>query len=747
MLKSQSRPASRRRPARARLGLETLEARDLMTVSAGIVNGQLLVTGAAFDSINVDHAQGSTIVSGTGLNATSFLDNQITNGILIKPGTFGIVNILGEGKSTTIDDLNGAHASVSVGKFGQLNDVLGSLNIVDTTGLTSLTVDDSADTTARNVTLGINTGQGEISGLGLPTIFYNNFGGTVTFNGGPGNGTVPNTYTVQDTVSLATTILNTDTGTGKTSTVNVQGTTGVLDVNGGKGNDTFNISSTAKTLDTIKAKVSVDGGGGTDTLNVNDQGSTTPHTYVLSGGEVSRDSAKIDFANVKNVHVNGGSGKNTIDVQQVLSTVQMNVFGAGGNNTFNVSSTGFTLDTIQGGLVLHGSGGTDTLNVNDQAAATSETYTIQATSVQRNGGPAPIVFDAGIKNVNVNGTNTGFTSGVFNVVDTPKNAVTTLNTGSGNSTVNVEGTTGALVITAQGGNQHVNIGLNNSVKSINGAVSLTNSNGETGLDILDAAGPAANVTMGVNAQGVGFINGLAPAPIDYAQNDVSQVDVNGPQGANKYTITDTAKSAKVSTGTLITAAINSTNTFNVQKTTGGLEIIDGSGKDIINVGSTANTLDTIQGVVTVQGSALGFDTLNINDQGSKTPHTYFQTAGLLARSGAADIFFSNIASLHVNKGPVLGSPPQAKDLKLTQPTPGSPLVTLTGQLTDSDPAAKLTLTVDWGDTSQPKTITPGQLPFKLEHTYAKKGTYIVRVVWTDLKTHESNSEDLKVTVA
>jgi hypothetical protein len=743
MLNSKSRPASWRRPARAQLGLEALEARELMTVSAGIVNGQLLITGGNFDNITVDHAQGSTIV-----NNQSFLDSQITNGILIKPGLFGNVNIEGEGQPTTIDDRNGAHANVSVGKFGHLDAVLGSLNIINAQGLESLSVDDSADTTARNVTLSVAEGvTGVISGLGLPTIFYDNFGGTVTFNGGPANGAVPNTYTVQDTVASAKTILFTDTTAGKTSTVNVQGTTGALAVNGGKGNDTFNIGSTAKTLDAIKGQVTVDGGGGTDTLNVNDQGSTTPHTYVLSGGEVSRDQANILFANVKNVNANGGSGKNTIDVQQVLSTVQLNVFGVGGNNTFNVGSTGFTQDTIQGGLFVHGSGGTDTLNVNDQAASTSETYTVQATSVQRNGGPAPVNFDGGIKNVNVNGTNTGFTSGVFNVVDTPKNATTTLNTGSGNSAVNVEGTTGALVIDAQGGRQSVNIGLNNSVKGINGGVTITNSNGETGLDVLDSAGPAApNVTMGVNVQGFGFISGLAPAPIDYAQNEVSFVTVNGPQGANKYTITDTAKGASAFNGTLIVAGFNSTNTFNVQKTSGGLEIEDGSGKDTINVGSTANTLDTIQGVVSVQGG-LGFDTLNINDQGSKTPHTYFQSSGLLARSGAADIFFSHIASLHVNKGPVQGSSPKARGLKLTQSAKGSHRVTLSGRLTDADRAAKLTLTVDWGDGLQPKTIKPGQSPFKLRHRYVKKGAYTVRVVWTDHRTHESNSQDLRVTVA
>jgi hypothetical protein len=885
MLKSKLRPAARRRPARARLGLEALEARDLMSVDAFLSGGQLLVQGeGAGNAITVDHSPGATIVSGTGLSPTSFPDSAITNGILIRPAPADTVSILAEAASTTIDDLGRGGLAVNVGKNGQLGGVLGNLSIISANGdlLKSLNVDDSADTTTRNVTLGlVNAAQGEIFGLGLPTIFYPNFNGSLTFSGGPGNGTVANTYTVQDTVAGAKTVLNTGTGkrgalvfvqgttgaltvngqgpvqevavglnnsvqsikgtvtvtstggevhlnvldqagpaapsvsmgvngqnlgfisglapatifyaandiesatvfgpqTATTYTItdtasnfnpngpltevlggngnntfNVQRTSGLLQVVGGTGNDAFNVGSTARTLGTIQGHVDVFGGGGTDTLNVNDQGTTTPQTYSLSNEDIlPSDGKDIFFAGIRNVNFTAGSGNNTIDVQQVLNTVLLNVFTSG-NNTFNVASSGFSLNTIQGPLSFHGGAGSNTLNVNDQAGTAAETYTIQATSVQRlsgQSGPATINFDASVKALNVIGTNTGFTSGVFTVLDTPKGAVTTLNTGADNSTVNVEGTTGALVISATGGAQFVNIGLNNSVASINGAVTISNSIGETGLAVLDAKGPAGrNVTMGVDAQGFGFINGPAPALIKYAQNDVRGVTIDGPQGGATFTITDTARSNKVFVNTLILAGLNGGNVFNVQKTTGSLEIEGETGQNTTNIGSTANTLDTIQGSVTVLG-ALGGDTLNINDQGSTTPHTYFQGVnfqgvGFLRRSGAAEIDFTHIASLHINKGPVVGTPPAAKGLKLTPGPKGSRQVTLTGQLTDADPAAQLTLTVDWGDGTQPQTIKPGQSPFSLKHKYARKGSYTVRAVWTDLKSHQSNSQDLRVTVA
>jgi hypothetical protein len=908
MLKSKSRPAARRRPARARLALEALESRDLMSVSAGIVNGQLQVSAGPNENIVVDHSGGQTIISGL-----TFQDSQITNDILVKMSAQDRIFILATVPSIVVDGQGQAGLTVFAGGNGHLDGVRGALSIINDQGLTSLTLDDSADTTTRTLTFGlVNASQGQIFGVGLPSVFYGNFPGTVTFNGGPGDGINGNDYTVQDTVSEATMILNTGTGkrdtfvkvqgttgaltvngqgsslffsvglsagvggldsvgsihgtttftstggpidlavldkfgpatsnvtmgvngqnlgfisglaqapifyaandvesvavfgpqTGSTYTItdtapnntfpvaldtgivgtfvgaaggnntyNVQKTTGKLTIDGGEdnGTNTFNIGSTANTLGTIQGEVDANGGGGfgVDTVNINDQGTTTKQTYTLSVNKqlntselLASDAPKgIFFNGIRNANLNAGSGDNTINVQQLLNTVLLNVSTGGGNNTLNLANTGFSLDTIQGGLSFHGAGGSNTLNVDDQAATVAETYTILSNSVQRlgrTGGPLFINFDASVKNLTVNGTTTGFTNGLFTVVDTPKNAVTTLNTGADDSTVNVEGTTGPLVISATGGAQFVNIGLNNSVAalnnsvaSINGAVTLSNSIGETGLAVLDAKGPAGrNVTMGVDAQGFGFISGLAPAPIKYAQNDVRGVTIDGPQGGATFTITDTAKSNKVSSGTLILAGLNGGNVFNVQKTTGSLEIEGETGKNTTTIGSTANTLDTIQGKVTVLG-ALGGDTLNINDQGSTTPHTYFQGVNFqgtafLIRSGAAEIDFTHIASLHVNKGPVLGSAPAAKNLKLTQPAPGSRYVTLRGQLTDADPAAPLTLTVDWGDGSHPQTIKPGQAPFSLKHHYARKGTYTVRAVWTDLQTGQSNSQDLTVKVA
>ena len=65
---------------------------------------------------------------------------------------------------------------------------------------------------------------------------------------------------------------------------------------------------------------------------------------------------------------------------------------------------------------------------------------------------------------------------------------------------------------------------------------------------------------------------------------------------------------------------------------------------------------------------------------------------------------------------------------------------------DANPAAKLQLTVVWGDGSPAQALKPGQKPFSLQHEYHKAGTYTVHVTWTDLGTGLSRSQDLTIEV-
>jgi hypothetical protein len=161
----------------------------------------------------------------------------------------------------------------------------------------------------------------------------------------------------------------------------------------------------------------------------------------------------------------------------------------------------------------------------------------------------------------------------------------------------------------------------------------------------------------------------------------------------------------------------------------------------------SNNLDPIQGEVTVLGGSFesGTDTLTINDSGSTTPHVYTQTPTTLQRSGAAKINFFDIDILHIFKGPITGSPPLATNVSLPKSIKAGQAARLTGHLSEADGDTKLTLTVDWGDGSQPTPIKPGQKPFSLAHKYAAAGTYTVRAIWTD-STGQSNFQAMSLSV-
>jgi hypothetical protein len=316
-----------------------------------------------------------------------------------------------------------------------------------------------------------------------------------------------------------------------------------------------------------------------------------------------------------------------------------------------------------------------------------------------------------------------------------------IKSGTGNDRVKILHTVNPVEIKGQDGRDTVTI---SDARNIAANVLITNTTGSTQLNIADTSPAHHDVVMGIDAASFGTISGLAPgATISYRASDVSAVRINTGTGGNTFTVNDTVKDNH-NNATLIFGN-NGNDIFTVRKTTGRLTINGGFGNDVINVGSADNKLDAIQGAVTVDGGLGGTDTLNINDQGSKTPHTYTQSATTLDRNGAARITFTGIENLHVNKGAVLGNAPQAKDLKLTPSAKKCQFATLTGRLVDTDPGDALSLTVDWGDGSKPQTSTPNRAPFSLKHRYEQAGTYTVRVIWTD-NTGQSNFRDPSLVV-
>src|SRR5439155_14923873 len=77
----------------------------------------------------------------------------------------------------------------------------------------------------------------------------------------------------------------------------------------------------------------------------------------------------------------------------------------------------------------------------------------------------------------------------------------------------------------------------------------------------------------------------------------------------------------------------------------------GGGNDVVNVGSTTNSLDTILGRVSVDGQ-VGADRLTVNDQGAVRGVGYTITSTAVARFGAASVAYVGIEDLTVNAASV-----------------------------------------------------------------------------------------------
>jgi hypothetical protein len=267
-------------------------------------------------------------------------------------------------------------------------------------------------------------------------------------------------------------------------------------------------------------------------------------------------------------------------------------------------------------------------------------------------------------------------------------------------------------------------------------VSITNVGSRSVLDVSDFSASLAfngsghsvvldhaSVPGGVNT---GTISGLAPATISYVSNDVRSVTLTGSNFADSFFVRSTP-------GIFSTVTVNG-----------------GFGNDMINIGSTSNTLNGILGPVTVNGG-LGTDTVNILDNGSTTAHTYTQTATTLTRSSTADgtvtINYPGIEFLGIARGPVANPhPPLARHLRFPASIRAGKAAALSGHLADGDGDRALTLTVDWGDGSAPTIVHPGQKRFTLKHKFSVEGTHTVRAIWTD-STGESNFRDLALVVA
>jgi hypothetical protein len=295
-------------------------------------------------------------------------------------------------------------------------------------------------------------------------------------------------------------------------------------------------------------------------------------------------------------------------------TIQNITFGA----HFPTTAAGSTLDLMRSPLVVHGRPGNPavTLAVEDEAAPSGETYTVGiATTFTLP--PTPIgefVARPGAAEIRFDRLDM--------TLDTSTHQTTSV------AVLGVfQGT--SVTVNARGQTNSVTVGdIQNKLDGFAGPMTV---NGQAG----------AATTLLINDQGaMGSPQpaySLAAATLVRTRPSlVVQISYSGLQNLT------------------LNVAGGGTTIVNVLGTAAGTNYVintgTGSSSYTINLSSATNSLDPLQGVLTIQGQG-GPTTLVINDQGTSTPNlTYTLTAITFQRTGTNLVNYANIQALTINTG-------------------------------------------------------------------------------------------------
>jgi hypothetical protein len=198
-----------------------------------------------------------------------------------------------------------------------------------------------------------------------------------------------------------------------------------------------------------------------------------------------------------------------------------------------------------------------------------------------------------------------------------------INTGNGHDIVKIEYTLAGKPVTVNDGSGSDDVYISplaQNLNNIQGPVTVHGNHAGTDNLIIDDQnnGGSQTFTLGIDSVARGA------ASIFY-DNLANHVTVNGGNGGNTFNV-------QALSGTYLSVSLN-TGPFN----------------NVINVGSPAGSVDTIQAPLAVNGQG-GLNTLNVNDQGNPFDRTYTLTSNTVGRQGASTITYSSIQTLRLNSG-------------------------------------------------------------------------------------------------
>jgi hypothetical protein len=422
----------------------------------------------------------------------------------------------------------------------------------------------------------------------------------------------------------------------------------------GTGTNTVTLGDANGTLDGFQGTAVLVGQGDTS-LTVDDAGSTAAHTYQISGSTITRDGSGLNFSysGVQSVAFDAGSGGNIIGIVGTAPGITTTVnAGPGGDTIFafdmpanvsDINNDSFTLDNFFGPLAINGAGNT-VMSVDD---GYFHTFTLTGSEIVRDG--TPLISYHGLSNLYFNdaGDNT------FNWQGTAAGTTTeldyigpgdTINVGDANNTL--DGFLGTPIIATAGDNT-LNIYDQGSSTPHDYAIA-------SGV-AMAVAGFAPGVTADQTTGALSYVSSPASSPVTGSSftRDGLTLDYFGIYSVNFYAgsggnTIDWQGNTGDNYGTLSPPGSSGLPGFPPPPAYTPTTIYAGAGGDTVNVGNAGNTLDNFGGTVNLVGQASN-TTVNINDQGSTTGHTYTLTATSVARDSFA-LDYSGVETLTVSGG-------------------------------------------------------------------------------------------------
>jgi hypothetical protein len=425
-------------------------------------------------------------------------------------------------------------------------------------------------------------------------------------------------------------------------------------------------------LKNIASQVSILGGGQTD-LTIDDSQNTSPGVrYVLNADKLEATPpagslVTVDYTDLRSLKVNGGSGGNIYQVYGTPSAALALNTGAG-QDTVSVFITSGPLtlngqgnmDTVNIGLAGHvsfignsvsvfNSGGFSAVTVDDSADPDAHTVIVYRTTVLNvpftviDG--LPTGADITLRSSQLSSLNIGAGSGgnTIRIHSTPYSLVpgglmTTVNTGSNNDVVTVDGTGGPLTLDGGGGMDTVNIGTGD-VKPIGSSVTVVNTGGFSAVNVDDSADSSKRTVLvynnGVANGSMTVIDGL-PSGGDFVLRgaELSSLLLRTGNLGNTFRIHDTPFSNAPDglTTTILTGS--GSDIVTIDGTTGGLALDVQQGTNNVFLGSTNFGFDRIQGAVSIAGA---INNLTLDDRTSVAGHAYYLYADRLQRTDLSDL--------------------------------------------------------------------------------------------------------------